>query len=74
MSRVKEINWSYPTSDNAKAFGYAGTGCYTLAVGEVGKPLVAVFGHSDKVAVERRAASVDCEWSAATRFLRSIGR
>lgn len=30
MKSYKLVEWSYPSSDNAKRFGFAKTGCYTL--------------------------------------------
>lgn len=42
--RVKAIGWAYPTSENAKLFGYAKTGCWTLSEGIWPKPLTAVAG------------------------------
>lgn len=46
-AKVKEIGWAYPSSDDAKKFGYAARGCYVLNVGVWGEPLVAVLGDSN---------------------------
>ncbi len=32
MKSYKLVEWSYPSSDNAKQFGFPKTGCYTLHI------------------------------------------
>ena len=36
MSKVKAVQWSYPTSPNAKAFGFYKTGCWCVELYESG--------------------------------------
>lgn len=41
LATIKSLEWSYPTSDNARLFGHP-TGCWTIKLGLVGHPSHAV--------------------------------
>lgn len=42
--KTKTVQWSYPTSDNAKQFGFFRTGCWTLETIEGNNPPEALQG------------------------------
>ena len=44
----KFISWSYPTSDNAKKFGFYKTGCWTVETTTDNKPPIAIAGYATK--------------------------
>ena len=46
IMRVKQINWSYPSSTNAEKFGFGREGCFTFETSKDGKPPVAHAGFS----------------------------
>ena len=43
---TKEVGYSYASSENAKRFGFAKTGCYTVSTIKGTNPPVAVSGHA----------------------------
>ena len=66
--KVKEINWSYPSSHNAYEAKHGKTGCWTLSSGEPTKPLRACFSSLVRAEVDAAAAALNCQWSAATQY------
>ena len=59
----KAIAYAYPTSDDAKAFGFYRRGCYTVEIIEDGRPPVAVAGFLDKSGAFHHALRIDLPWS-----------
>jgi len=59
----KALAYAYPTSEDAKAFGFYQEGCYTVEVIEDGRPPVAVAGFRDKAGAFHQALRIDLPWS-----------
>lgn len=62
MKTVKAINWSYPSSGNARRFGFHDAGCWTVSVGEFGQPLKGVAGFAEKPEAIAHAKALPFEW------------
>ena len=65
---VKSIGWSYPTSPNAGRLGFAKTGCWSVHVGELGEPAVAIAGYQKREEAMAHAQSLSEPWDPV--FLR----
>lgn len=62
---VKAVDWSYPTSTNAKKFGFHDQGCYTVSIGARSEPLKAIAGYADRAEAIKHAESLPFNWSTA---------
>lgn len=65
----KAISWAYPTSPNAKRFGYNYTGCYTVGLGRAnlaGKPHKALKAFTTWDAAKVYADSLAEPWDKYT--------
>jgi len=67
-TRVKEIGWAYPSSDNAKLFGYGSTGCYILRAGTLPGPLDVVAGCADAAPLQNLAKRFLGDWTPESMF------
>lgn len=63
-SRVKSVEWAYPSSDTAKRFGKTRTGCWTVQVGNAGEPMEAITAHAERDSALRHAHALACEWDS----------
>lgn len=45
---TKQLDWSYPTSDNAKRLGFYATGCWAVGIAEYGEISKAIAGFASK--------------------------
>jgi hypothetical protein len=61
-STVKSVGWSYPTSDNAKRFGFYDTGCWTVCTSTDNGIPAPLSGHADKVDAVKAAESLPFPW------------
>lgn len=64
-NRVKSVEWAFPSSDTAKRFGKARTGCWIVQVGNAGEPLEAITGHSEREAALRHAHALGIDWDSS---------
>lgn len=64
---TKRIEYSYPTSPNAKQLGFYKTGCYSVEVGEVHKPKKAIAGFSTLEEAKQYAEKMPEMWDNYTR-------
>lgn len=79
---VKCVDWSYPTSTNARRFGFVGVGCWTVNVCEFGRDaegrLFAVTkarsGHATEAEAIRAAAELPEAWASWARVAQSAHR
>lgn len=61
----KLVEWAYPTSDNARKFGFAKTGCWTVET-QIGiEPPKALAGYVDRQSALKHAVSLQAEWHPA---------
>lgn len=65
--RVKSVQWAYPSSDNARRFGYA-HGCWCVEVGNQGEPLEAITAHSERASALLHARALGSEWDLPFRL------
>lgn len=63
---TKEVGWSYPTSDNAKQFGFYKTGCWTVSLAFTMFPPKAVKAFASESDATVFAESLPHEWSTHT--------
>ena len=59
---VKSVEWAYQTSPNADRLGFK-RGCWTVEVGERGKPLTALRGFVERADALAIARLIPCAWS-----------
>lgn len=64
-SAVKSVGWAYPTSPNAEAFGVPSVGCWTVALGEPGRPLHAVRSFAVESAAIDYAKALPWGWDSS---------
>jgi hypothetical protein len=66
MRTTKKIEWSYPTSPNAKHFGFYKTGCYTVeTVDEHGS--ISQGGYATIQEAQKHADALPYDWNKFTR-------
>lgn len=63
QTKLKAINWSYPTSPNAIRFGFASTGCYTVSIIRGNTPPVAQAGFRTLKQAQDFAANLHCPYA-----------
>jgi hypothetical protein len=66
MVAGKSVEYSYPTSDNAKRFGFYQTGCYTVEIKTLTRSK-AVAGFAKIEEAKAYAEKLPGEWSTFTR-------
>jgi len=64
--KTKQLDWSYPTSENANQLGFP-NGCYTVSVSKDGKPAEAVKGFPDQSGAITFARSLPIPFGALWR-------
>lgn len=67
MIKVKAVQWSYPTSPNAKAFGFYKTGCWCVELYESDKLPIAIAGFAKITQAKAFAEKMQEPWSKYTR-------
>lgn len=66
MKTTKKIEWSYPTSPNAKHFGFYHTGCYTVeTVNDFSS--MSQAGYATIEEAQKHADLLPYEWNKYTR-------
>ncbi len=65
---VKSVEWAYPSSETAENRGWGSTGCWTIQLGILGKPMHAVrdFSPVDLEAALQVARQLPFGWSPIT--------
>ena len=61
--KTKTVEFSYPTSDNAKRFGFYSTGCYTVETVTGIKPPKSLAGFKTRAEALAHAKTIDLPWS-----------
>lgn len=68
-AKVKEIGWAYPSSDDAKLFGYAEKGCYVLRTGAWLGPMESIAGCAGvSPLILMGDTRIEGEWSPHSMF------
>lgn len=65
ITRVKSVEWAFPSSDTAKRFSKGRSGCWTVQVGNAGEPMEAITGHNERESALRHAHSLAVEWDSS---------
>lgn len=61
----KSVEWAYPTSDNARRFGFVKSGCWTVETSAAGKPPKALAGYAQKADALAHAKTIELNWHPA---------
>jgi hypothetical protein len=61
--RFKSVEWSYPTSTNAKRFGFHDTGCWTVQLTKGIRPPKATAGFKTREEAMAHAETMSEKWS-----------
>lgn len=64
--KVKSIDWSYPTSFDARQHGFEQTGCYTVSLGFTGQTEDGVKGFATFPEAQAFANTLPNPWSKYT--------